>query len=47
MYDHTRKLSHITLSKENKFSFYSELGQFQSHVVPKNVEFSEKVSFDY
>ena len=43
MYDHTRKLSHITLSKENKFSFYCELEHFKSLVMPKNVEFSESL----
>ena len=36
MCDHTRKLSHISLSQGKIFSFYSDLGHFQSHVVPKN-----------
>ena len=47
MCDHTQKLSHISLSQGKIFSFYSELEHFQSHVVPKNVEFAEKVNFDY
>ena len=40
MSDFTIKYSHITLSKEYIFSFYSELWHFQSHIVPKNVKFS-------
>ena len=41
MCDHTRKLSNITLSQENIFSFSTELWHFQSQFVPKNVKFSE------
>ena len=41
MCDPTRKLSHISLSQEDKFSFYWEQKHFEPHVVPKNVEFSE------
>ena len=37
------KLSPITPSQENKFSFYCELEHFKSHVMPKNVEFSESL----
>ena len=47
MCDHTRKLSHVSLSQGKIFSFYSELGHFQSHVVAKNEDFSEKGSFDF
>ena len=47
MCDHTRKSSHISLSQEKIFSFYSKLGHFYSHVVPKNKDFSGKCSFDY
>ena len=43
MCDHTTKLSHITSSQENKFSFVSEFEHFKSHVMPKNVEFSESL----
>ena len=43
MCDHTIKLSHITSWQENKFSFVSELEHFKSHVMPKNVEFSESL----
>ena len=43
MCDHTIKLSHITLSQENKFSFVSELEHFKSHVMPKNVDCSESL----
>ena len=43
MCNRTIKLSDITSSQENKFSFYSELEHFQSHVIPKNVEFSESL----
>ena len=43
MCNHTIELSDITSSQENKFSFYSELEHFQSHVMPKNVEFSESL----
>ena len=45
MCDHTRKLSHISLSQGKIFSFYSELGHFQSHVVPKSVKFSEEINY--
>ena len=41
MCDHTIKLSHIMSSQENKFLFYSKLEHFQSHVMPKNIKFSE------
>ena len=47
MCDHTWKLSHISLSQGKIFSFYSKLGHFYSHVVPKNKDFSGKCSFDY
>ena len=40
---HTIKLSHIASSQQNKFSFYCELEHFKSHVMPKNVEFSESL----
>ena len=43
MCDHAIKWSHITLWQENIFSFYSELGHFQSPVAPKNLEFSERL----
>ena len=41
MGDHTRIFFHISYSQENYFSFEGELGQFESHTVPKNVELSE------
>ena len=40
---HTIKLSHIASSQENKFSFYCELEHFKSHVMAKNVKFSESL----
>ena len=43
MCDHTIKLSHITSSQENKFSFVSELQHFKAHVMPKNVDCSESL----
>ena len=42
MRDHRRKLFHISLSQENKFSYEGEWGHFKSLVVHKNVEFSER-----
>ena len=45
MCDHKWKLSYISLSQGKTFSFYSELGHFQSHVVAKNEDFSEKSTF--
>ena len=47
MRDHRKKLFHISLSQENKFSYEGEWGHFESLVVHKNVEFSERCSFDY
>ena len=41
MGDHTRKIFHISLSQENKFSFEGESGHLKSHIVSKNVELSE------
>ena len=43
MSDHIIKLSYIASSLENKFSFFIELEHFKSHVMPKNVEFSESL----
>ena len=43
MCDHTRKSCSISLSQANIFSFYSELGHFEIPVVPKNLEFSERL----
>ena len=42
MRDHRRKLFHISLSQENKFSYEGDWGHFKSLVVHKNVEFSER-----
>ena len=42
MCEPTRKLPHILLSHERKFSFVLHFGYFRAHIVPKIVEFSEK-----